>query len=203
MVLALPRPQGAPAWVPMVAIIMVAEKFGTGRGTLYESSNSCSAKTTSCRDFGELTGTSAPARFNDRLAIALFALVSEADDEEGHLQTRRRMPYDSLKNAIDPSPTARQSFEEKGHDVYAQRRRLPDHRDSASRPDKAAARRPAFRGHHLRQQDDSGGTADIRAWMAIPENIGALHRACWRRPLCHSKCSTRLACRRRLPDGSR
>jgi hypothetical protein len=38
-------------------------------------------------EFGELTGKSPAARFNDRLANALIATVNEADDDDGHLQT--------------------------------------------------------------------------------------------------------------------
>ena len=36
-------------WMPMVAVIMVAEEFGTGRGTLFDILELCSARTTSCR----------------------------------------------------------------------------------------------------------------------------------------------------------
>ena len=146
-------------WVPMVAVIMVAEEFGTGRGTLFDILDLLFGEdyVVPCT-FGELTGKSAWARFNDRMANALFAVVNEADDEDGHLQTRRRMTYESLKNAIDPSPTARQRFEKKGHDAYAQRSALShDPRDPASGSGETAARRPALRSPHLRPQDDAGG----------------------------------------------
>ena len=109
----------------MVAVIMVAEEFGTGRGTLFDILELLFGEdyVVPCT-FGELTGKSAGARFNDRLANALFALVNEADDEDGHLQARRRMTYEALKNAIEPSPTARRRFEKKGQDAYAQRSAL-------------------------------------------------------------------------------
>ena len=49
--------------------------------------------------------------------------------------------YDALKNAIDPSPTARRRFEAKGQHAYAQRSATShDHRDPASRRGEAAAR---------------------------------------------------------------
>jgi hypothetical protein len=94
-------------WVPMVAVIMVAEKFGSGRGTLFEILECVFGEdyVVPC-EFGELTGKSQGARFNDRLANALIAYVNEADDEDGHLQTRRRLNYEALKNAIEPSPKA-------------------------------------------------------------------------------------------------
>ena len=67
-------------------------------------------------------------------------------DEDGHQQTQRRLTYEALKNAIDPSPTARRRFEAKGQHAYAQRSAMiHDHRDPASRRGEAAARRPALR----------------------------------------------------------
>ena len=75
-------------WVPMVAVIMVAEEFGSGRGTLFDILELVFGKdyVVPCA-FGELTGTSAAARFNARLANALFAVVNEAVDEDGHQQS--------------------------------------------------------------------------------------------------------------------
>ena len=57
----------------MVAVIMVAEEFGTGRGTLFDILELLFGEdyVVPC-EFGELTGTSAAARFNDRLANALI-----------------------------------------------------------------------------------------------------------------------------------
>jgi hypothetical protein len=109
-------------WVPMVAVIMVAEEFGSGRGTLFEIldllfGNDYVAPCT----FGQLTGASASARFNDRLANALIVVVNEAVAEDGQQQTVRRLHYDALKNVIEPSPTARRVFEAKGQHAYAQK----------------------------------------------------------------------------------
>ena len=63
-------------WVPMIAVIMVAEEFGTGRGTLFDILELLFGEdyVVPCT-FGELTGTAAGARFNDRLANALIATV--------------------------------------------------------------------------------------------------------------------------------
>ena len=99
----------------MVAVIMVAEEFGSGRGTLFDILELVFGEdyVVPCA-FGELTGKSAAARFNDRLANALIAVVNEAVDEDGHQQARRRLTYEALKNAIEPSPTARRRFETEG-----------------------------------------------------------------------------------------
>ena len=42
--------------------------------------------------FAELTGKSAMARFNARMADALIAVINEAVDEDGHQQAQRRLP---------------------------------------------------------------------------------------------------------------
>src|SRR6516165_87234 len=166
-------------WVPMVAVIMVAEKFGSGRGTLFEILERLFGEdyVIPC-EFSELTGKSSAARFNDRLANALIATVNEADDEDGHLQTRRRLTYEALKNAIEPSPTARRRFEKKGHDAYAQRSArstmiATNHRDVVKlhRDDRRICVITCGAKMTIAQREK------IRAWMAIPENIGALHRA--------------------------
>jgi hypothetical protein len=166
-------------WVPMVGVIMVAEDFGSGRGTLFDILELLFGEdyVVPC-DFGELTGTSAGARFNDRLATALIATVNEAADEDGHQQARRRLTYEALKNAIEPSPTARRRFEKKGHDAYAQcsaRSTLiaTNHRDVVKLPRDDRRICVITCGIEMTAAE----TMDIRAWMAIPENIGALHRA--------------------------
>ena len=166
-------------WVPMVAVIMVAEEFGTGRGTLFDILGLLFGEdyVVPCT-FGELTGKSAGAHFNDRLANALIAIVNEADDDDGHLQTRRRMTYEALKNAIEPSPTARRRFEAKGQHAYAQRSALSkinatQHRDVVKLPRDDRRIEVLTCGRKMTPAE----RVEIRAWMAIPENIGALQRA--------------------------
>src|SRR5215831_6317745 len=108
-------------WVPMVAIIMVAEEHGSGRGTLFNILECLFGKdyVAPCA-FDVLTGRSAAARFNARLADALFVVVGEAVAEDGHQQAQRRLSYEALKVVIEPSPKARRSYEEKGQRVYVQ-----------------------------------------------------------------------------------
>ena len=166
-------------WVPMVAVIMVAEEFGTGRGTLFDILGLLFGEdyVVPCT-FGELTGKAAGAHFNDRLANGLIAFVNEADDDDGHLQARRRMTYEALKNTIEPSPTARQRFEAKGQHAYAQRSALSkiyatQHRDLVKLPRDDRRIEVLTCGRQMTPAE----RAEIRAWMAIPENIGALQRA--------------------------
>src|SRR5262249_17635506 len=171
-------------WVPMLAVIMVAEEFGTGRGTLFDILELLFGEdyVVPCT-FGELTGRASGARFNDRLANALIATVNEAADEDGDQQARRRLNYEALKNTIEPSPTARHRFEQKGQYAYAQRSArttiiATNHRDVVKLP--AEDRR--FCVVTCGSKMTLSGRIDIRAWMAVPENIGALHRVLLMRP---------------------
>jgi len=171
-------------WVPMIAVIMVAEEFGTGRGTLFDILELLFGEdyVVPCT-FGELTGAAAGARFNDRLAHALIATVNEAADEDGYQQARRRLDYEALKNTIEPSPTARHRFEAKGQHAYAQRSArttmiATNHRDVVKLP--AADRR--FCVITCGSKMTLVERAAIRAWMAVPENIGAFCRALLMRP---------------------
>jgi hypothetical protein len=166
-------------WVPMIAVILVAEEFGTGRGTLFDILELLFGKdyVVPCT-FGELTGTAAGARFNDRLANALIATVNEAADEDGHQQARRRLNYEALKNAIDPSQSARRRYEKKGHDAYAQESAMStmiatNHRDVVKLPPDDRRFCVLTCGSKMTLTE----RADIRAWMEAPENVGALYRA--------------------------
>jgi hypothetical protein len=166
-------------WVPMVAVIMVAEEFGSGRGTLFDILELLfgEAYVIPC-SFGELTGTAAGARFNARMADALFAVVNEAVAEDGEQQAQRRLNYEALKNSIDPSPTARRRFEAKGQHACAQRSAMSviiatQHRDVVKLPWSDRRFSVITCGKRMTQEE----TAKIRTWMAVPENIGALYRA--------------------------
>jgi hypothetical protein len=166
-------------WVPMVALIMVAEEFGSGRGTLYEILNLLFGQdyVVPC-SFGELTGSAPSARFNARMGDALFAVVNEAVTEDGHQQARRRLDYEALKHAIEPSPTARQRLEAKFGHAYAQQMAMSviiatQHRDVVKLPPKDRRFSVLTCGNPMTVAQ----RVEIRAWMAAPENIGALYRA--------------------------
>src|SRR5262245_42291992 len=166
-------------WVPMICVIMVAEEFGTGRGTLFEILTLLFGKdyVVPC-SFTELTGTSGAARFNDRTANALFGTVGEAVSEDGHQQAQRRLSYEALKNIIEPSQTARRRFEQKNQHAYSQPSAMTlliatNHRDVIKLP-RDDRRCCVLRGGDKMSKAER---AKIRAWMAVPENIGALQRA--------------------------
>jgi hypothetical protein len=128
--------------------------------------------------YGELTGTSAGARFNARLANALLTVVNEAVAEDSEQQAQRRLAYDALKIAIEPSPTARRRFEAKGQHAYTQRSAMSaiiatNHRDVIKMPPDDRRFSVIICGERMTPAEQ----ASIRDWMAAPENIGALQRA--------------------------
>jgi Family of unknown function (DUF5906) len=166
-------------WVPMIGVIMVAEEFGTGRGTLFEILALVFGRdyVWPC-SFGELTGASASARFNAHLANTLIAVVNEAVAEDGHQQAQRRLAYEALKNTIDPAPTALRRYEAKGQHAFAQLSAMStiiatNHRDVVKLPRDDRRLGVLTCGAKMTPAQ----TAEIRAWMAVPENTGALHRA--------------------------
>jgi Family of unknown function (DUF5906) len=166
-------------WVPMIAVIMVAEEFGSGRGTLFEILGLLFGKDYVVpAGFTELTGTSSAARFNDRMANALFVVVNEAVAEDGHQQTQRRLAYDALKNAVEPSPTALRRFEAKREHAYTQTSAMTvgiatQHRDVVKLPHDDRRFGVLVCGPKMTPVEKQ----EIRTWMASPENIGALRRA--------------------------
>jgi hypothetical protein len=88
-----------------------------------------------------------------------------------------------LKNAIEPSPTARQRFEAKGQHAYAQRSArttliATQHRDVVKLPWNDRRFSVITCGRKMTPSERT----EIRAWMEIPENIGALYRALLMRP---------------------
>jgi hypothetical protein len=165
-------------WIPMIAVIMVAEEFGSGRGTLFDILGLLFGKTyvVPC-SFDELTGKSGAARFNARQADALIVIVNEAVAEDGEQQAQRRLKYEALKNSVDPSPTAQRRFEEKGQRAYAQTSAAStmfatNHRDVVKLPRNDRRFSVITCGDRMTEVK----IATIRAWMANPANIGALYR---------------------------
>ena len=165
-------------WVPMVATIMVAEDFGSGRGTLGEIlALILGAQFFKECEFSMLTGSSAAARFNSMFAESLFVIVNEAAEEEGHKFSVRRTAYEVLKGVVDPNGSALRRFEAKNQDAWMQRPFMSlliatNHPDAVKLP--KGDRRFAVITNGPKMTPEQ--RAAIRAWMAVPENIGALYR---------------------------
>jgi hypothetical protein len=166
-------------WVPMVAIIMVAREYGTGRGTLGEILGKLFGETyvKPC-DFAMFTGSSAAARFNAMFADALIVLVNEATEEDGHRWHARRSAYEALKSSVDPNGTAQRRYEAKGQNAYFGPSAMStiiatNNLDAIKLPEND-------RRFCVITNNDEPMTPEerdeLRRWLSVPANIGALHR---------------------------
>jgi hypothetical protein len=103
-------------------------------------------------------------------------VVNEAIAEDGEQQAKRRLDYEGLKNAIEPSPTARRRFEAKGQHAYTQTSAATldvatNHRDAVKLPWDDRRLSVLTCGGRMTEEQ----TTKIRTWMVDPENIGALY----------------------------
>ena len=117
-------------WVPMIAVIMVAEEFGTGRGTLFDILELLFGEdyVVPCT-FGELTGTAAGAAAAElRGAKEYYRAVTDGAASLRGERTAR------LRAALGENH---------------------DDRNQPPRRDETAGRRSALQRRHLRQQDDA------------------------------------------------
>jgi hypothetical protein len=164
-------------WIPMVAVIMVAEEFGSGRGTLFEILGLLFGQAyVWTSPFGVLTGSRDDARFNRGFAHSLITVVHEANEEGGERQAQRRQSAGHLRVALDPAPVEIET-QDKKLPAYMQRKAASviiatNHRNPLKLP--ADDRRVSVMRCGPRMTPDEIGA--IRAWMAVPENIGALYR---------------------------
>jgi hypothetical protein len=171
-------------WTPMVGLIIVATEYGTGRGTLFEILALLFGKNyvVPC-SFDDLTKTSGGARFNSRHADALIIVVHEAVSEDGVQQNQKRLQYEQLKLVMDPSPTQPKKVEAKwghaGSQVPAATINIAtQHVDIVKLPPLDRRVCVVTGGRRMTVPEIKW----IRAWMADPANIGALHRALLMRP---------------------
>jgi hypothetical protein len=166
-------------WVPMVAIIMVAREYGTGRGTLGEILGKLLGESyvKPC-DFAMFTGSSAAARFNTMFADALVVLVNEATEEDGHRWHVRRSAYEALKSSVDPNGSAQRRYEAKGQNAYFGPSAMStivstNNLDAVKLPEND-------RRFCVIANSDEPMTPEqrdeLRRWMADPANIGVLYR---------------------------
>ena len=120
-------------WMPMVAVIMVAEEFGSGRGTLFDILELVFGKdyVVPC-SFGELTGKAPGRASTPGSPTPCSSSSTRRSTRTGTSKASAGSTYDALKNAFEPSPTARRRFEA---EEPARRRAAGsderDHRDAA------------------------------------------------------------------------
>jgi hypothetical protein len=166
-------------WVPMVAIIMVAREYGTGRGTLGEILGKLFGETyvKPC-DFAMFTGSSAAARFNTMFADALVVLVNEATEEDGHRWHVRRSAYEALKSTVDPNGSMLRRYEAKGQNAYFGPSAMStivatNNLDAVKLPENDRRFCVITNSNEPMTSEER---EELRQWMADPTNIGALYR---------------------------
>lgn len=164
-------------WIPMVAVVMVAEAFGSGRGTLFEILGLLlGQRYVWTSPFGVLTGSRDDARFNFGIANSLLTIVHEANEEGGERQAQRRQSADHLKIMLDPAPVEMEAQDKKIRSemlIKATSTMIAsNHRNPLKLP--ADDRRVCVLKCGPRLTAEA--IKAIRAWMEEADNIGTLQR---------------------------
>ena len=145
-------------WIPMVAVIMVAEEFGSGRGTLFDilelrlrqglrrSVLVRGIDGEGARGALQRPARRRPVRRRQRGGRRGRAPAKPAPDDLRRLEECVRTLADGAAALRAEEPACRRAA---GSDER-------DHRDAAYRRGQAAVGRPALQRHHLRREDDGG-----------------------------------------------
>lgn len=95
-------------WLPNCGVIMVAERQGTGRGTLFDMLRGVfGARHVNNVAAVQLIGGGSQAQYTDWIERALLVTCDEVlagDDAGGAMAWKRREVYERLKSLIDPRP---------------------------------------------------------------------------------------------------
>ena len=163
--------------VPGPATVMVADNaYGTGRSTLGEIIHMLFLGRTTVARFEDLTGRGPQAQWNANRADALWCISNEAVGEDGGSAKTRHAVFENLKEMIDPSGTIMREFKLKFAMPCVQPSPCTDLILSNNID---AIRLPANdrRFMVILNRDTPMSEAErdeIRAWMKVPGNIGAL-----------------------------
>lgn len=96
--------------IPGPAVVMVARKFGTGRGTLGKLIKRLFGNAyVSTIPFGIFAGRNSQSQYTDWQVSSLMVLVNESSEAEAGLTrySTRASTYEHLKETVDPSPISR------------------------------------------------------------------------------------------------
>src|SRR5262249_56150790 len=93
--------------IPGPSIVMVAQDvFGVGRGTLFKILEGLFGREYIARpEFADVVGRDGQAAYNEWIATAILALVTEPSSDEDHRYTVKQKTYDRSKEQL---PTSRQ-----------------------------------------------------------------------------------------------
>ncbi len=165
--------------IPGPAVVMVAKDFGTGRGTLIDLMSALfGSKYVKRIQFNTLTGKGSQSQYNEWMTDSLIIAVDEATETDAST-TRwqaRTNAYEHLKMLIDPNTRSlhinRKGVRNSEEKTYASFFIATNHSDAFVLP--ADDRRIAILTNGPAAAADFWG--DVRQWMAVPANVGALAR---------------------------
>jgi hypothetical protein len=160
----------------LVAPVMLAVKFGTGRGLMSQVlSLLFGLEHCEMTNFAVITG-GAGSRFNVEFANLVMAFVNESHDTEAAWRVNAAA-YENLKNFIEPNGNLQVRIEAKGRDPYYDKLCVST---LIFTNNKDFLKIPLNERRLQILQNGPAATADevstFRRWMADARNIGALYR---------------------------
>ncbi len=95
-------------WLPNCGVIMVAERQGTGRGTLFDILKPVfGGRYVQNVNSSQLLGSGGQGQYTDWLASSVLVTCDEVlagDDSGGSMAWKRREAYERIKTLVDPRP---------------------------------------------------------------------------------------------------
>lgn len=171
-----------PEW-RMVAVAMVARDTGTGRGLLGDVITKLfGERFVTLMPYAKISGGEG-SRFNAELADKGIVIINESRDAEDTKFSHKAAAREALKVFIEPNHASLFRVEAKGQDAVYMRSAVSTlifSNNLDALPISENDRRVAvmLNGRQMTQDEVDA----LLAWMAVPENIGAL----WRRLKAHA-----------------
>lgn len=164
--------------IPGPAVLMVARRFGTGRGTLGELlKRMFGARYVNELGFDHFVGRTTQSQYTGWQADSLIVLVNESStSDSGSTYRTKHDTYERLKEIVDPRPRERLIVEKhvKSYRALTPASYIIATNNPDALPLPAEDRRFAVLANgDPREPEFWDG---INAWMEVPENIGAFVR---------------------------
>lgn len=160
--------------VPGPAVVMVARRQGSGRGTLFEILRALfGQRYVRTLAFREIMGKTYQSQYNEWQASSLIATVNEShDSDDGFTYRGRKAAYEHLKELVDPRGTERQISIKREANFFAMvfASIIIATNNADGLPVEQGDRRMGV----LSNGDPLPMKHPIHAWMRDPRNIGAL-----------------------------
>lgn len=163
--------------IPGPAVIMLAEDFGTGRGTLGVLIGKLfGPRYVRSLPFSIFAGKTYQSQYNEWAVGALVVVVSESSESDGSTYQTKHNTYEHLKEIVDPRPTEREVVVKTrgNYRAISPASYIIATNNEDAIPLPADDRRFAVLTNGRPQDMDYWN--EINAWMDREENIAAFHR---------------------------